>query len=147
MHLLRHRTVLCIKAFFLLSAIALASCAGRKTLSSEELHSDVVSAISLASETDAFAGQIEQRRLTREFQSGHAAYLRDEAERQAKELRKSAPQANQAQTVHSCIEQLDLLARDLSRIAKTTTDKTQIPAIREEVQRVVQSLTGLKAQL
>lgn len=57
------------------------------------------------------------------------------------------PQSNQAQTVHSCIEQLDLLARDLARIAKTTTDKTQIPAIREDVQRVVQSLTGLKAQL
>ncbi|MGH9574012.1 MAG: hypothetical protein ACRD40_10850 [Candidatus Acidiferrales bacterium] len=141
----RRRIKGCKQAIIILSLLTVASCANAKNLTSKDLSSEVLSAISLASETEMFVGQIQQGRLTQEFQYGYAGYLRDEAEREAKDLRTSTPQPAQMQAVRNCIAQLDLLARELDLIKRT--DKTRLPAIQKRVQTIVQSLSAVKAQL
>jgi len=135
------------QAFLVLTVVALASCGRAKTLSSAELRSNLASSISLASETDIFAGQIEEGRLLPAFQSGHAAYLRSEAKREAKGLRKSSPQPSQLQVVRLCIEQLDLLSRELELISQKKGGDKDLPAVRQRVQAILKSLTAAKAGL
>ena len=59
-------------------------CQQRVGLSSrEELHSDFLAAISLASETELFIDQLQEGRGTLTFAEGHLAYLHKEAVRSA----------------------------------------------------------------
>jgi hypothetical protein len=64
---------------FSVVTLALVFTAQAKKLSNEELRSDFQSALSLASKTELFIGQIEKGRLLAQFQAGHADYLRDAA--------------------------------------------------------------------
>jgi hypothetical protein len=123
--------------FVVIGALVLTSCAGSKSAMADDLRSDLRSAISLASETDLFMGQIKSGRLLPEFRIAHADYLRGEARRQAREARNSGEKSNDAKTFDYCAEQLEQLARELASIRTPSGDKTlaearlQVEAIRE----------------
>jgi hypothetical protein len=64
----------------LVIVLALTSCA-TAAIMDYQLHSDLHSALSLASETELFIQQIESGHLLAHFQAAHADYLRSEAAR------------------------------------------------------------------
>ena len=135
----------CKQALILLTLVTFSSCT--KDLSTEELRSHLRSAISLAGETDVLIGQIGGHRLSPEFQSGHAGYLRDQAEKEAEDLRKSKAQPEQAQVVQLCIDQLDLLARDLTAVKERKADERALSAFQQRVTLILKTLNAAQASL
>ena len=77
----------CILILFV--GLALVSCSRPKIISRDELRSDLLAAISLASETELFINQLQEGRATPEFAAGHLEYLRKDASRFANELRQA----------------------------------------------------------
>jgi hypothetical protein len=75
------------------------SCSRPKTMTADDLRSDILSAISLASETQMFIQQMQNDRGTWPFDVGHLDYLRDEAIRSAKELHDAQPDSAMAVAV------------------------------------------------
>ena len=68
-------------------------CSRKKTLTSEDLKSQLTSAISFASEEEMFVDYIRAGRSTSNFAEQHAAYLNAEIQRSADELAKAVPQS------------------------------------------------------
>jgi hypothetical protein len=127
--------------------LALVCCAQAKTISNEELRSDLRLALSLASETELFIGQVENGHLLPEFQAGHADYLRDAAMRQASELRESSPESGDTKIVSTCAEQLELLARELALIRTISRDDESLPEARKLVEAIKVSIVAARAGL
>jgi hypothetical protein len=130
--------------FLVIGALVLTSSAGAKSATTDELRSDLRSAISLASETDLFIGQIESSRLLPEFRMAHADYLRGEARRQAGEARKSSEKSSDAETFNLCAGQLEQLARELASI-ETSSDKETLDEARQQVATIRKTLLTAKA--
>jgi hypothetical protein len=132
---------------FLVVTLALVYIAHAKTLSNEELRSDLQSALSLASETQLFIGQIENGRLLPQFQAGHADYLRNTAMRQASELRESASESGDTKIVATCAEQLELLARELALIGTISRNDEAFHEARKRVEAIKVSIVAARAGL
>jgi hypothetical protein len=132
---------------FSVVTLALASSLQAKTLSNQELRSDLQSALSLASETQLFIGQIENGRLLPQFQAGHADYLRDAAIRQASELRESASEPGVTKIAATCAEQLELLARELALISTMSRNDEALPEARKRVEAIKGSIVAARAGL
>src|SRR5690348_18230940 len=71
-------------------------CSQKKTLTSDELKSQLTRAISFASEEEMFVDYIREGRATSNFAEQHAAYLDAEIQRSADELAKAVPQFGNA---------------------------------------------------
>jgi hypothetical protein len=135
------RSVLCLTA-----VLVFGSCAPVKTITADELRSHLLSALSLASETDLFIGQIEEGRLLRQFRIGHADYLREEARRQAQEMRESRSDSGDTKAHGLCAEQLELLIHELTLIRVPDHDET-LPEACQRVQAIREALRAAEASL
>jgi hypothetical protein len=133
------------KSFFvrITMLIVLVPGAWSEKLTTEELRSDLLSAISLASETGMFIDQIESGRLLPQFRSGHAEYLRHQAERQAAELQESPTDSKEMKIVSLCREQLEFLANLLTSIEEEK-DNRNLPAFRQQVEGMRKSLIAAR---
>jgi hypothetical protein len=123
--------------------IVLVPGAWSEKLTTEELRSDLLSAISLTSETGMFIDQIESGRLLPHFRSGHAEYLRHQAERQAAELQESPTDSKEMKIVSLCREQLEFLANLLTSIEEEK-DNRNLPAFRQQVEGMRKSLIAAR---
>jgi len=133
------------KSFFvrITMLIVLVPGAWSEKLTTEDLRSDLLSAISLTSETGMFIDQIESGRLLPQFRSGHAEYLRDQAERQAAELQKSPTDPKEMKIVALCRERLESLAKLLASIEEQK-DNRNLPAVRQQVEEIRKSLIAAR---
>ena len=122
----------------LLIALALTSCAAAES-TANELHSDVLSALSLTSETELFVQQIEGGHMLTNFQTAHAGYLRGEAEREAKEARASEKKSQDTVGFDSCAKQLESLSGEL-RLIGTHRDPKTLDEIRRRVAAIREAL-------
>lgn len=138
-----YETLACIS----IVTLALVSGAQAKTLSKEELWSDLNSALSLASETELFVGQIGNGHLLPQFQAGHADYLRDAALRQASELRESSPDSSERRVVAMCAEQLESLAHELALISTTSRNDEELPKARRRLEAIKDFIAAARAGL
>lgn len=131
----------------LLGLLALAACAHTRTITADELRSKFLSASSLASETEMFIGQIENNRTTRQFQAGHASYLRQEAARLSQELGQSRIDSAHTYNLTICLEQLDLLVRELIALKVRSDDTAALAATGKRVETIRKSLEAAMAGL
>src|SRR3954469_14462393 len=92
---------------YLIAVLVFVSCAQAKTITADKLRSQLVSTLSLASETDLFIGQIEEGRILQRFRIAHADYLRAEARRQAQDLRESRSDSKDTKITDLCADQLE----------------------------------------
>src|SRR5205814_683635 len=132
---------------FLMMILLSVSCSRPRTMTADDLRSEIVSAISLASETQMFIQQMQNDRGTRPFDVGHLDYLRGEAVRSAKEVHDAQPDSGIGQKVNTCRGQLDLLARELTGLQSETNDRRALPASNNRVAEIQRSLEGLQAEL
>jgi hypothetical protein len=131
---------------YLIAALVFVSCASAKTITAEELRSHLLSALSLASETELFFCQIEEGRILQQFRMGHADYLREEARRQAQEMRESRSDSGDTKAPADCAEQLELLIHELTLIRVPNQDET-LPGARQRVQAIREALRAAEASL
>jgi hypothetical protein len=131
---------------YLIAVLVFVSCASAKTISAEELRSQLLSALSLASEADLFIGQVEEGRVLQRFRIAHADYLREEARRQAQELRESQSGSGHTKSFTLCAEQLELLSHELTLI-KVPKQELALPAARQRVEAIREALRAAEAGL
>jgi hypothetical protein len=113
-------------------------------MSDQDLRSDLLVSISLASETELFIHQVQQDRVTTAFAKGHMAYL---AKDSADELRQAhANNATKGALENGC-EQLDLMAALLTGLKDKTGDKASLSAAAERAANIRMSLEHTKNEL
>jgi predicted ABC-class ATPase len=112
----------------------------------DELRSKFLSAISVTSETELLTRQVENYRTTQQFQAGHAGYLRQEVARLSQELVESRIESAYTHNVTICLEQLDLLMRELT-VLQHSHDQAALAATRQRVETIRKSLEAAKPGL
>ncbi|MGH9735714.1 MAG: hypothetical protein ACRD8A_14125 [Candidatus Acidiferrales bacterium] len=96
----------------------------------------MLSAISLAAETDLFIAQVQQRRTTQAFERGHLEYLRQQAADEIQQLRDAGAEGSLVPPLETCRAQLESLAAELAALKKTPTDSNRLSAARQQVARI-----------
>src|ERR1051326_9126914 len=109
-------------AFVIGFIVALCACSRQKTLSKDELRSQLTSAKSLTAETEMFLDYLRQHRPTKPFARGHVEYLTEEAERAGKELQGSSPAPGEEAAVQNVRAQFAALSAELHAIRGSLDD-------------------------
>jgi hypothetical protein len=110
------------------------SCSPSKTLTADDMKSELASAISLASETQMFVEQWQKDRLTDSFIKAHLDYLQQEARSSIKQLEDSRVEPSSASKAEICRTQLKALHRELL-VLQTDADRYVRP-FRMDCQRI-----------
>ena len=120
----------------------LVSCSQSKTLTAEDLKSELASAVSLASETQMFVEQWQKDRLTASFIKTHLDYLQQEARNSIKQLEGARAEPSLAAKAETSRTQLKALHRELL-VLQTDADSYVRP-LRMDCQRIEQIQKSLE---
>jgi transposase-like protein len=120
----------------------LVSCSQSKTLTAEDMKSELASAVSLASETQMFVEQWQTDRLTGSFIKTHLDYLRQEARSSIKQLDESRVEPSIAAKSEICRTQLKALHHELL-VLQTDAD-SHVRPLRMDCQRIEQIRKSLE---
>jgi hypothetical protein len=120
----------------------LISCSQSKTLTAEDMKSELASAVSLASETQMFVEQWQRDRLTGSFIKTHLDCLRQEARSSIKQLDESRVEPSIAAKSEICRTQLKALHRELL-VLQTDAD-SHVRPLRMDCQRIEQIRKSLE---
>ena len=123
------------------------ACTRTKTLTSEDLKSQLTRAISFASEEEMFVDYIRAGRATSNFAEQHAAYLDAEIQRSADELAKAVPQWRTQAALQRCRIQLNQLRQELWNVRTHRDDKNALSAIKARVEEIRRDLEQAKSAL
>ena len=104
-----------IGVLFIIFSLSL-GCSHEEMIKREDLHSKLISAISLATESQFFLRYVREQRATRPYATGHIEYLEDELSRAELEVRKSNPEPGTETAFHEYEANLDALRRELANI-------------------------------
>jgi hypothetical protein len=128
-------------------SLALVSCSRPKTISRDELRSDLLAAVSLASETELFIEQLQEGRATPAFAASHLDYLHKEASRSTDELRQAHADERMAGALENDHAQLDSLAMMLADLKEKSVDKESLSAARQQAAKIRMILEHAKSEL
>jgi hypothetical protein len=129
-----------IVAFALGFILVLSACSRHQTLTKEELRSELISAKSLAAETEMFLDYVRQNRATRNYAQGHIEYLTEEVEQSRKELQESLPAQGEEDARQKLSVQFDALEAELHTIRGRLNDQAALATAKEHVARIRQAL-------
>ena len=122
-------------------------CSRKKTLTPDELKSQLTSAISFASEEEMFVDYIRAGRATSNFAEQHAAYLDAEIQRSADELAKAVPQSGTQSALQLCRIQLNQLREELWNVRTQREDNNALSATKARVEEIRRDLEQAKSGL
>ena len=133
-----------IRAFrtALFSALCLLalSCARQKTITREELRSDLTSAISIANETELAIDFVTRGQTTRSFATAHLQYLANQLHDSMKELAESTPERGLERNLSGSRKQVDALARALHAISSEVGNPAALSASKRRVDGIRSAL-------
>ncbi len=129
-----------IVAFALGFILVMSACSRHKTLTKDELRSELISAKSLAAETEMFLDYVRQNRATRNYAQGHIEYLTEEVEQSRKELQESLPAQGEEDARQKLSVQFDALEAELHTIRGRLDDQAALATAKEHVARIRQAL-------
>jgi hypothetical protein len=92
------------------------ACFHQRSVSRDELRSDLISAASLSAEAETFIDHVRAGRSTGAFAEGHAKYLADEAGRLAGELDGLSAAPADADSLRACRHQVGKLLNELELV-------------------------------
>ena len=122
-------------------------CSRKKTLTSDELKSQLTRAVSFASEEEMFVDYIRAGRATSNFAEQHAAYLDAEIQRSADELAKAVPEQGTQSALRRCRIQLNQLREELWNVRKHREDKNALSTSKARVEEIRRDLEQAKSAL
>jgi hypothetical protein len=134
-------------ALVLTALLLLSSCSRQKTISADELRSDLTEAISVAAEAETFIGYVSQGRATANYAKGHIQYLTQEANRTAKELREAAPEASAKKVFPQSREYVESLVHEIATLRATIQDSQALAPSRQNISGIRNALEQAKAGL
>src|SRR5437763_8968639 len=120
--------------------LVLCACSRHKTLTKDELRSELISAKSLATETEIFLDYVRQNRATKPYAQGHIAYLTQEIERSREEVQESSPAQGEEDAIQKSRAQLDALTAELHSICGRLDDAAALAIVKEHIVRIRQAL-------
>jgi hypothetical protein len=118
----------------------LTTCSRKKTISRDELRSEIKSAYSFVAESEMFIDYIRQGHATRHYTQAHATYLKERVTQLEKELAQAVPEPATADVVRECRTCMALLHRELSTIAIAAGDNAALDAARKRIENLRKSL-------
>jgi hypothetical protein len=124
----------------LLAAAALTSCSRKKTISRDDLRSEIMSAYSFAAESEMFIDYIRQGHTTRHYAEGHATYLKDAVTQLEKELEQAVPEPGAQNVVSDCRSYVQMLRRELSVVATKFGDNDALAATGKRMENIRKNL-------
>jgi hypothetical protein len=131
----------------LLPLLLVASCTRHRTINQEELRSDLISAISVATEAEISTDRVAQGRVSDNFATGHFKYLGDQIKDSTEKLDESTPEAGIKRHLQTCRTQMNALADELLPLQFETrnlealaTSQIRIAAIRKVLEAEYSSL-------
>ena len=129
-----------IAGFALGFILALCACSRQKTLTTDEIRSQLLSAKSLAAETEMFLDYVRENRTTKHYAQGHIEYLTEEIERSREELQESSPAQGEEDAVRKLRTQFDALRAELHSIRGKLDDEAALAAAKEHLASIRQAL-------
>lgn len=142
-HMRNWRQVLLSVMLLLVSA----GCSARKTLSREDVRSEIRIAVSFTAESELFVNFIRSGHSTRHYAEGHAAYLDDAVKQSLNELERAVPEPKIQYAVGECITQLKRLERELSGIRPALKSEGALSGIRDRMSEIRKSLERAQSDL
>jgi len=136
-----------IGAFAVGSILVLPACSRHKTLTREELRSEIISAKSLAEETEMFLDYVRQDRATKYYAQGHIEYLTDEVENSRQELHQSSPVQGEADAFQKLSAQFDALNTELHDLRGKLEDKNALATAKERIERIQRALDAASSSI
>jgi hypothetical protein len=122
-------------------------CSRKKSLTSDELKSQLTRAISFASEEEMFVDYIRAGRATSNFAEQHAAYLDAEIERSADELANAVPPPGTQSALQRCRMQLNQLREELWKVRIHWDDNNALSTAKAHVEEIRRDLEQAKSAL
>ena len=127
--------------------LASTGCSRKKTLTSDDLKSQLTKAISFASEVEMFVDYLHANRATSNFAEQHAAYLDAEIERSADELAKAVPPSRTQSALQRCRIQLNQLREELWKVRIHWDDNNALSTAKAHVEEIRRDLEQAKSAL
>jgi deoxyribodipyrimidine photolyase len=144
-HLDYRQTILFLSV--VLAAAALTSCLRKKTISRDELRSEIRSAYSFAAEAEMFIDYIRQGHATHYYADAHASYLKDAVKQLQRELGEAAPEPGTEKIIPEFRTSMELLCRELSGIATILGDNDALAAARARIENIRKNLEKASSSL
>ena len=129
-----------IAGFVLGFILALCACSRQNTLTTDEIRSQLLSAKSLAAETEMFVDYVRQKRATKHYAQGHIEYLTEEVENSRQELHQCSPAQGEEDAFQKLSAQFDALHAELHIIGKKLDDVNALATAKEHIARIRQTL-------
>jgi hypothetical protein len=129
-----------LKAFVLGSILVLSACSRHKTLTRDELRSEIFSAKSLAAEAEMFVDYVGQKRATKHYAQGHIEYLAEEVENSRQELHQSSPVQGEEDAFQKLSAQFDALHAELHIIHGKLDDVNALATAKEHLAKIRHAL-------
>jgi hypothetical protein len=127
--------------------LALCACSRQKTLTTDEVRSQLLSARSLAAETEMFLDYVRENRATKHYARGHIEYLTEEIERSREELQESSPAQGEEDAVQKLRTQFDALEAELHNIHGKLDDAAALAAATEHLVSIRRALDGANSSI
>lgn len=122
-------------------------CSHQKTLSRDELRSNIKKAISYAAETELFVDFVRQQHSTTHYAEAHPSYLAEEIEDSVKELTQSKADPSDEQTARLLNAALHVLSDALGAVRSSPTDEQTLAVAKARATAVRQRLQEAQAGL
>jgi hypothetical protein len=122
------------------SILVLCGCSRHKNPTTDKLRSELISAKSLAAETEMFLDYVRQKRSTKHYAQGHIEYLTEEIERSRGELQESSPAQGEQDVVQNFKAQFDALKGELQSIRGRMDDEVALSTAKEHIERIRRGL-------
>lgn len=135
-----------LKTLLVMVPVILSAC-GKKETSREDVQSDLLTSISLASEAETFVGYIAQRRSTYFFASGHLQNLRNEANRSAQDLSNLNASANLIPVLTINRDQLSRLVVQLENVQRHLGQPSALGRYQHQIHEIRMTLIQADSSL
>jgi len=120
---------------------------GKKETSLEDVKSDLIKSISLASEAETFVRYISQGHSTYDFASGHLNSLLKEVNRSTQEISELSASPYLANAVNADRVQLSLLAAQIENVSRNLQDPNVLDQSEQQIDKIRTTLVQANSSL
>ena len=135
------------KTLLVIAPVIFLLACGKKEASREDVRSDLIKSISLATEAETFVRYVGQGHATYYFASGHLHYLLDEVNRSAQELSNLNASPDLRDALNLDRAQLGLLAGQIENVRRHIQQPQVLTNSEQQIREIHRTLVRAKSSL
>ena len=136
-----------LKTLLVITPVIFVLACGKKETSREDVRSDLIKSISLATEAEIFVRYMGQGHATYYFASGHLRYLLDEVNRSAQELSNVNASPDLRDVLDMDHAQLGLLAVQIENVRRQIQQPQVLATSEQQIREIHRTLVQAKSKL